>query len=286
MGDGTSNPSAGTAERASLGTPRDVAVDSIQPSRFQPRRAFSQDELEELAQSIRQYGVLQPVVVRPWAGGYELIAGERRWRAAKIAEVSVLPAWVREASDDEMTALALIENIQRQDLNAMEEAEAYHRLAEELGWTQEAIAEHVGKARSHIGNYLRLMQLDSRIQDWIRSRQLTMAHAKVLLAVEDEAWRQELAERAVLEQWTVRELEERRVRSLGSRAPEMSRRQTLDVHMRQVEEGLRRALGVAVRLKGDGQKGRIEIRYASLEELERLVEVLANSDSAPERFPV
>ena len=275
-----SNPANGVNPGA---TAIEVPIERVRPSRFQPRKEFPNKELEELAESIRRHGVLQPIVVRVIEDGYEIIAGERRVRAAKMVGLATVPAWSREATDQEMTALALIENVQREDLNPLEEAEAYQRLARELDWTQDEIADQVGKARSHVANYLRLLQLDARIQEWIREKRLTMAHAKVLLSVEDEAFRLALAESAVAENLTVRELDQRRLRPPVAR---LSPRPELDVHMRQVEEGLRRALGAGVRVRGDGQKGRIEIRYRSLEELERLIEILANAEAGPESFPV
>jgi ParB family chromosome partitioning protein len=264
--------------------PMEIELERVEPNPFQPRREFSGQELEELAQSIREHGVLQPVVVRPAGTGYELIAGERRLRAAKLAGKSRIPVLVREASDDQMTALALIENIQRQDLNPMEEAVAYSRLSAELNWSQEHIAEQVGKSRSHVANYFRLLQLDGRIQQWVRDGGLTMAHAKLLLGIEDLDRRGRLAEACVIQGWTVRELERRSAMAVSAEAGK-GRRPT-DVHMLAVEEGLRRALGTGVRVRGDGRRGRIEIKYQSLEELERLIELLATSEAATEKFPV
>ena len=266
------------------GGPREVPLDAVIASRFQPRKDFDEVELEELAESIRKYGIIQPVLVREIDGGYELIAGERRLRAARRAGLSSISAWVRPATDVEMLAMALVENVQRENLNPLEEAEAYQRLTDDLGWTQDVIAGQVGKARSHVANYLRLLRLDPRIRDWIRGGKLSMAHAKVLLSMEDESQRLDLAEAAVVKGWTVRELDDHRMRLNATVKAASSR--ALDVHMRQVEEGLRRALGSGVKVRGDGEKGRIEIRYRSLEELERLIEILGRSEDVPERFPV
>ena len=266
------------------GGPREVPLDAVIASRFQPRKDFDEVELEELAESIRKYGIIQPVLVREIDGGYELIAGERRLRAARRAGLSSISAWVRSATDVEMLAMALVENVQRENLNPMEEAEAYQRLTDDLGWTQDVIAGQVGKARSHVANYLRLLRLDPRIRDWIRGGKLSMAHAKVLLSMEDESQRLDLAEAAVVKGWTVRELDDHRIRLNATVKAASSR--ALDVHMRRVEEGLRRALGSGVKVRGDGEKGRIEIRYRSLEELERLIEILGRSEDVPERFPV
>ncbi len=268
--------SAKKTEPQAAGGPLEVALENIVANPFQPRKEFAQEELAELAESVRAYGVLQPVVVRRQGTKYELIAGERRIRAAKMAGLSSVPAWVREASDEEMLALALVENLQRENLNPLEEAEAYARLAGELGWTQEEIATQVGRSRSHVANYFRLLQLEARIQAWVREGRLTMAHAKILLTVEEEGKRKALAGRAVAEEWSVRELERRRVsaEAAGRRAPEPA-----DVHLAAIEEGLVRALGVGVKVRGDGREGRIEIRYRSVEELERLLGLLARPEA-------
>lgn len=259
-----------------------IPVDQIEPNPFQPRQEFSPEELAGLADSLRRHGMLQPVLVRPVSDGhYQLVAGERRVRAARLAGVERVPARVRATTDAEMMAIAVVENVQRSDLNPLEEAEAYRRLQDELGWTQEAIAATVGKARSHVANYLRLTRLEDEIQDLIRRSELTMAHAKILLSVEPDVRRLGMARRAAAEAWTVKELE-RRAKD-GPAAPATIRR---DVHMEAVEEALRRALGARVVVRGDGRHGRIEIRYASLEELERLMAMLGGSAPSLTDLPV
>ena len=270
-------------EQHSTGGPLEISMDEISANPFQPRKAFAATELAELAESVRVYGVLQPVVLRAQGKKYEIIAGERRVRAAKIAGLATVPAWVRDASDEEMIALALVENLQREDLNPLEEAEAYSRLAAELGWTQEEIAGRVGKSRSHVANYFRLLQLDAGIQDSIRQGRLTMAHAKALLTVEDEGARRALAERAVAEGWSVRELERRKVAGLAAVRPAAEAK---DIHLAAIEEGLRRALGAGVWVRGDGRQGRIEIRYGSVEELERLLGLLSGAETVGGQFTV
>ncbi len=269
-------------EKERTGGPLEVALDDISANPFQPRKAFADPELAGLAESIRVYGVLQPVVLRAQGKKYEIIAGERRVRAAKIAGLTTVPALLREASDEEMIALALVENLQREDLNPLEEAEAYARLAEELRWKQEEIAARVGKSRSHVANYFRLLQLDAGIQESIRQGRLSMAHAKTLLTVEDERTRKALAERAVAEGWSVRELERRKM------ALEMVRQapQPKDVHLAAIEEDLRRALGAGVWVRGDGRQGKIEIRYGSVEEFERLLGLLSGPESESDKFTV
>jgi ParB family chromosome partitioning protein len=248
---------------------REIAVEAIDPSPFQPRRSFGEEALGELAESIRQHGVVQPVVVRPMPGGrYQLVVGERRWRAARLAELKAIPALVREWDDRTVMEVALVENLQRQDLNPVEEAEAFRRLIDEFRWTQEDVAGRVGKSRSHVANYLRLLQLEAEIREWLAEGTLTVAHAKVLLGVEG-ARRMTLARRCVGEGWTVRQL------NLVAARPEVPPPAPApDVHLKAVETRLRRRFGTRVNVRGSAQRGRIEIPYKTLEELERILELL------------
>ncbi|MCY0878128.1 MAG: ParB/RepB/Spo0J family partition protein [Firmicutes bacterium] len=254
----------------------DVDVEAIRPNRFQPRRVFNDAELSELAESVRVHGVIQPVLLRPIPSGYELVAGERRVRAAKLAGLKTVPAVIRPMEDREALEVALIENLQRSDLNPIEESEAYRRLIDEFHWTQEEIGARVGKSRSHIANYLRLLQLEEDIRDLLARQLLTVAHAKVLLSIEGPR-RRTLAERCAQEGWTVRQLEMAAKRQDAV----VKKAERDDVHLRQVEAGLRRRFGTKVTLRGDSQKGRIEIPYRSLEELERLLAIL-NRDPEPD----
>lgn len=279
VGEGSLGAMIGTGSTEGSGI-ESVPIDRIEANPFQPRQDFPSEELEQLAESLRRHGMLQPVLLRSVESGrYQLIAGERRIRAARLAGVDRVPARIRPTSDQEMMAIAVVENVQRSDLNPLEEAQAYERLHEELGWSQEDIAGTVGKARSHVANYLRLTRLESEIQELIRRGEITMAHAKVLLSMPSDARRVGLARRAAAEGWTVRELERRL-----SERPAPSRRR--DVHMEAVEETLRRALGARVVVRGDGRRGRIEIRYGSLEELERLLGVLGGGDASESELPV
>ncbi len=273
----SSDSPAGALERL-----ESVPVSRISANPYQPRREFREPELAELAESIRQHGVIQPVVVRPWEGGFQLIAGERRVRAARLAGLEAVPALVKALSDRQAIELALVENLQRSDLNALEESRAYGRLIEEFHWTQEEIGARVGKSRSHIANFLRLLHLESSIQVMLAQQLITVAHAKVLLSIESPR-RLKLAERCAQEGWTVKQLE-----TAGKRGevPAASR-QPDDVHLRGVEASLRRRFGTKVALRGDSTKGRIEIPYRSLEELERLLELLErDSGTGPEGFVV
>ncbi len=252
----------------------EVPIHAIRSSSFQPRRRFGEDELNELTHSVRIHGIIQPIVLRqaPSGDGYELIAGERRYRAAKRAEMQMIPAVIRNISDQEAMEIALIENLQRSDLDPVEESYAYLRLTEELGWTQEQIGERIGKSRSHVANYLRLLTLEQEIQDWLAEGKLSVAHAKFLLSVETSQ-RLSLASRAVEEQWTLRQLEAHAAAQSGKSAGEKPIR-SADAHLVVTEEQLRRRFGTKVRLKGDLNKGRIEIPYHTVNELERILEIL------------
>ena len=258
-----------------------LSVDKIRSSPFQPRRHFVESELNELIASVRTHGVIQPIVVRPVSqeDGYELVAGERRYRAAKGAQMLVIPAIVRNMSDQEAMEIALVENLQRSDLNPMEESWAYQKLTDELGWTQEKIGERVGKSRSHIANYLRMLSLEPEIQEWVSSQKLTVAHAKFLLSVVPPL-RMVLAARAVKEEWTLRQLENHAHGAFVVK--EGAANSDRDIHLSSTEEQLRRRFGTKVRLKGNLNKGRIEIPYYTVEELERILDILeenADSDS-------
>jgi ParB family chromosome partitioning protein len=248
--------------------PQDIPLDLIDPSPFQPRRRFGEEELKELAASIAAYGVIQPVVVREREGRYELIVGERRVRASRLVGRREIPAVVRPWGDAEALAAVLVENLQREDLNPIEAAFGLKRLMEELGWTQEQAAERVGKSRPHIANLLRMLQLEAEIQDLVAEGRLTVAHGKVLLGVAGER-RRTLARRAAMEGWTVRELMAAVERQERARAPK-----TADVHLQEIEVQLRRALGTKVVFRGTAEKGKVEILYRSVEELERIIELL------------
>lgn len=258
-----------------------IEIAAIAPNPYQPRRRFAEEQLAELADSIRLHGVIQPLLVRPAGRGYQLIAGERRLRAARLAGLAVVPVVIRELSDREAIELALVENLQRSDLNPMEESQAFQRLIDEFQWTQEEIGARVGKSRSHVANYLRLLQLEPVIQDWVAEQLLSVAHAKVLLSIEGER-RRILAERCTREGWTVKQLEGATKRG---EVPSAGRRE--DVHIKSVESGLRRRFGTKVTIRGDSTKGRIEIPYRSLDEFERLLALLEQeAGPGPEGFVV
>lgn len=257
----------GPSERA-----LEVDTDLLRPNKFQPRTQMDDDRIEELARSIRSNGIIQPIVVRKVDGGYEIVAGERRWRASQRAGLLKVPVVVRDIPEDRLLAVALIENIQREDLNPIEEATAYSRLGEEFHLTQDQIAEAVGKDRSSIANYVRLLKLPQEVRDNVGSGALSMGHARAILGLPDEASQLGVARDVVAKRLSVRETEAL-VKKGGQPALERSER-TKDVHTRAAEDRLRFALGTRVRIERRGKGGRIEIDFANETELQRLFETL------------
>ncbi|MEK6605507.1 MAG: ParB/RepB/Spo0J family partition protein [Nitrospirota bacterium] len=250
----------------------DVPLSLVSPNPFQPRRVFDEAELEELANSVKTKGVLQPILVRKLGdGGFELIAGERRWRAAKIAGLKKIPAIIRPATDAEAMEMALIENLQRKDLNPMEAARAYQRLMKEFGLTQEAVSRTLGKERSSIANTVRLLALQSDVQTWVESDQLSWGHAKVLLAVSDPEQQVRLGRRAVTERLSVRDLE-RLVRPAHRGGRSNSARK--GHRPSEIEERMSRRLGTKVRLIHGKTGGKIVVDYYSPADLERVIDMI------------
>jgi ParB family chromosome partitioning protein len=261
---------------------REIEVDLIRPGQQQPRTTFDQAKLEELAQSIRTTGVIQPLLVRPRGGVFELVAGERRWRAAQLAGLTRVPSIVRDIPDDKLLELALIENIQRAELNPVEEAKAYKRLIESLGLTQDQVAQRVGRDRTFVTNYLRVLRLPTDIQDLIEAEKLTFGHARALLSVEDPVTQRRLAQKIVTQNWSVRETE-RRVKHLDqTAAPRPAKKEPLhtDPNIRAAETKLRRVLTTQVKIIS-GSPGRIEIEYYDLPDLDRIFTlIMRNADAA------
>ncbi len=250
----------------------DVPLSLVSPNPFQPRRVFDEAEMEELANSVKAKGILQPILVRKLGdGGYELIVGERRWRAAKLAGLKKIPAIIRPATDAEAMEMALIENLQRKDLNPLEAARAYQRLMKEFGLTQEAVARALGKERSSIANTVRLLALQSEVQTWVESDQLSWGHAKVLLAVSDPEQQVRLGRRAVTERLSVRDLE-RLVRPAHRAGRSNNARK--GHRPSEIEERMSRRLGTKVRLIHGKTGGKIVIDYYSPADLERVIDMI------------
>jgi ParB family chromosome partitioning protein len=260
----------------------EIDIDLIEPSPAQPRTHFDEERLEELAQSIRSNGIVQPLLVRRRGAHYQLVAGERRWRAAQRAGLQRVPAVVRAIPDDKLLELALIENIQRQELNAIEEAHAYKRLIETLGLTQETVAQRVGRDRSFVTNYLRLLRLPEDIQRLVEEEKLSMGHARALLGVDDEDIQRRVARNIMDQSLSVRETERAIKRIIAGASPATA---TLpppkrdDANIRAAENKLRRRLGTQVRVlpSQTGAGGKIEIEYYTDSDLDRLYQLLNTS---------
>lgn len=259
-----------------------LAVSAIEPHPGQPRRRFDDAALDELAASIAQRGVIQPVIVRPLAGGrYQLVAGERRWRAAQRAQLHEIPALVRELDEREVTALALIENLQREDLNPVEEGRAYHRLADDEGMSQAEIAKLVDKSRSHVANLQRLLQLPGPVLEMVEEGTLSMGHARALIGHDDAV---ALAVRAVRESLSVREVERLARKGIevksGPRPARVGRDPAKDADIAAVQRHLEEFLGLNVRIKTDAdpRSGAVTIRYRTLDQLDLICQRLTGGD--------
>ena len=250
----------------------EVDIDLLRPNQFQPRTHMDDSRIEELSRSIKSNGVIQPIVVRKADTGYEIVAGERRWRASQRAGLLKVPIVVRDIPDDRLLAAALIENIQREDLNPIEEAHAYRRLADEFGLTQEQIAESVGKDRSSVANFVRLLRLPAEIRDHVGAGTLSMGHARALLGLPDDAAQLRIGREVVAKTLSVRETEALVKRTIAP-PPEKPEEQK-DVHTRAAEERLRFALGTRVRIVRKGKGGRVEIDFGDENELHRIYEQL------------
>ena len=262
------SPAAAPAADRSM----EIDIDLLRPNKFQPRTQIVDDRIEDLSRSIRSNGMIQPIVARKVDGGYEIIAGERRWRAAQRAGLLKVPIVVRDIPEDRLLAVALIENIQREDLNPIEEAFAYRRLSDEFHLTQEQIADAVGKDRSSIANFVRLLRLPQEVRANVASNALTMGHARALLGLSDEGAQLRVARDIVARSLSVRETEAL-IRKAAQPADAKPEKPT-DVHTRAAEEKLRLALGTRARIVRKGKGGRIEIDFTSEDELQRSYELL------------
>lgn len=254
-----------------------IKMSMIEPNREQPRKQFGEDALLELAESIKQFGILQPLLVQKKGDYYEIIAGERRWRASKLAGIKEIPVIIKEFSDQEAVEISLIENIQREDLNPIEEAVAYKRLMEEFHLKQDAIAERVSKSRTAVTNSMRLLKLDDRVQQMLIDEMITTGHARALLAIEDPEIQVMAATKVFDEKLSVRETE-KLVKEILNPAPEKQEKpvdEAQNLVYQQLEEKIKQIIGSKVAIhRKNNDKGKIEIEYYSKDELERIIELL------------
>lgn len=263
--------------------PTRLPIDSIQPNPVQPRSVFNSDRLEELAASIRANGIIQPLIVRRNGNSYQLVAGERRWRAAKLAEIAEVPVVVQEIADPNLLEVALIENIQREDLNPIETAHAYDRLHRELNLSPEEIGRRTGKDRSSIVNMIRLLKLPKEVQGLVAIQRLSMGHARAILGLPSHVQQIEVAEKAAAQGMSVRQVEAL-VQQLTSGGPRSGKSEgrsesKLDPNLKAAIDQLERALGTRVKIvELNDQRGRIEIEYYSQAELDRLFQQLSRTD--------
>jgi ParB family chromosome partitioning protein len=251
-----------------------IAVSQLRANPYQPRKHFDDQALAELAESIKEHGVIQPIIVRSVLRGFEIIAGERRFRASQLAGLETVPAVVRNFSDQQTMEVALIENVQREDLNAIEVAIAYQAIMEQFELTQEALAAKVGKSRPHVANFLRLLQLPTEVKDYVSRGTLSMGHARAIAGVEGDALKKKLALQAIEDNWSVRQLEEA-IQSLNTqKKPQAPKVVQKDPQIRRIERFLEQAYMTTVKIKHNKNKGKIEFSYFSTEDLERLLEQL------------
>jgi ParB family chromosome partitioning protein len=254
----------------------EIPLSQLRPNPYQPRKNFSEEAIRELAESIREHGVIQPIIVREVLRGYEIIAGERRFRASELLGKATIPAVVRTYDDQQMVEIALIENLQREDLNALEVAAAYQTIMERFSLKQEELALKVGKSRSHIANFLRLLSLPQEVKDHVSRGTLSMGHARSLAAVKDETRCRELARLAVEKNWSVRELEQA-VQNLDRKAKKprsAARSARRDPYLEEIERNLREKFKTTVRIRAGRDKGKIEFSFYGPNDLERILQML------------
>lgn len=253
----------------------EIPLSQLRANPYQPRKTFAEDSIQELANSIREHGVIQPIIVRSVLKGFEIIAGERRWRASQIAGLALIPAVVRKFSDQQVMEIALIENIQREDLNSIEVAIAYQGLMDQFNLTQEELSMKVGKSRSHIANFLRLLQLPEDIKQYVSRGTLSMGHARAIAGIKKEAEKREMAEMAIKNEWSVRELEDAIKKSENNgKERKKPRLGGGDPFIHQVEDQLRDRYRTTVKIKHNKDRGKIELAYYSKDDLERLLDLL------------
>lgn len=260
-------------------SPQTVPIESIDPNPLQPRRIFQPERLEELAQSIRSNGIIQPLVVRRAGDRYQLVAGERRWRAAKLAQIARIPVVIREIPDERLLEITLIENIQREDLNPIETAVAFERMMRELVLNPEQIGQRTGKDRTTIINLVRLLQLPEDLQQLVAERRLSAGHARCLLSLPTIQLQREVAEKSVAQGWSVRQIERTTRRMMEGRQPKHVDEVDTDPNVKAAIQEMERVLGTRVRIiEKAKQKGRIEIEFYSNEDLDRIYSAIVGEE--------
>lgn len=263
----------GTAIEVNGDSVKYIKIHDIMPNVNQPRKTFNEEKIEELAASIKEHGIIQPIVVRKHKSGYEIVAGERRWRAAMKAELNSVPCLIRELDDEQNMLIAIIENMQREDLNPIEEAEGLKQMTETFGMTQEQVSKSVGKSRPYITNSMRLLKLPEYIRKSISEGELTAGHGRALITVSDEEKREKLWKKIIREDLSVREAE-KLVSSEGKEKKKTPLKKRKSPDVTRVEEELKTVLGTKISINGNTNKGKIEIDFYSRDELERLIEML------------
>ncbi|MHA6481601.1 ParB/RepB/Spo0J family partition protein [Paenibacillus sp. strain BS8-2] len=255
----------------------EISLTQLRPNPYQPRKTFDEESIKELAESIKQHGVIQPIIVRSVLKGYEIIAGERRFRASQYCGNTTVPAVVRNFSDQQVMEIALIENLQREDLNAIEIAIAYQALMDKFKLTQEELSLKVGKSRSHIANFVRLLSLPTEIKDYVSRGTISMGHARALAGIKDVEVQKQIVDQVVAAEWSVRELEDaiQKMDHKGKEQPEKGQKQKKrDPYIEHLEESLRERFKTTVKIKQQKDKGKIELQYYNKQDLERLLELL------------
>lgn len=259
-------------------TIQEINIEEIRPNPYQPRKVFSAEKIDELKESIEQHGILQPIIIRKSIKGYEIVAGERRLRAAKAAQLQKISAVVRDLNDDQMMELAVLENLQREDLTPIEEATAYQTLMDKLGFTQEQLAKRLGKSRPHIANHLRLLALPIHIQRFITDGKISMGHGRALLGLKNKDKITQVAEHTIKKGLNVRQLE-RLIQQMNGNVSRETKRvsQKKDIFVQDQENRLREKFGTPVSIKQSKNKGKIEIEFLSTKDLQRILDILDQS---------
>lgn len=259
---------------------QEISIKELRPNPYQPRKVFQSEAIEELKNSILEHGILQPIIARKSIKGYEIVAGERRFRAAKEAKLAKVPVVVRELSEQQMMELAVLENLQREDLTPIEEAAAYQTLMEKLNVTQEVLAKRLGKSRPHITNHIRLLSLPSKIQELISNGKISMGHGRALLGLKQKDNLTALVEKVMKEGLNVRQLEHL-IQQLNENVPRETKipKKDKDIFIKEQETVLRERFGTTVHIKQSKNKGKIEIEFFSKDDLERILELLEQEQS-------